>query len=84
MRYVISYDLVVPGRNYNTLITALESWGAQRILMSQWVVRWNGTSAQSIFNLVRANMDANDRLLVTCLDSSDWWSINLLANPNAI
>lgn len=84
MRYVISYDLLRPGRDYERLWAALRGLGAQRILQSQWVVRRNGTTAGAIRDNLQALIDANDRLLVTCLDSENWVSWNLMVNPNDV
>ena len=69
---MISYDLTQPGQNYVQLGAALEGAGAQRVLASQWIGRWNGTTAASLRDHFRQHMDASDRVLVTCLDRSDW------------
>lgn len=84
MRYTISYDLNSPGKDYQALYDALTRVGAKRILYSEWVVRWDGTTAESIRTYVWSYMDANDRLMVTCLDSTDWAGINLMFNPNTL
>ncbi len=59
MRYLISYDLDKPGQNYDKVIAALTAVGATRVLFSQWIVRWNNTTAASIRSYVWANMDSN-------------------------
>ena len=85
MRYVISYDLVTPGQNYNQLWEALRGFGAQRLLESQWIVRRNNTNAAGIRDALRACIvDANDHLLVTCLDNENWASWNTMVNPNTV
>lgn len=84
MRYLISYDLDAPGKNYDKVIAALKAVGAQRVLLSQWVVRWNNTTATNIRSYVWSHMDANDRLLVSSLDSADWAGMNLMVDPNTI
>ncbi len=84
MRYLISYDLDKPGQNYDAVIEALQTVGAQRVLFSQWIVRWNNTTAANIRSYVWKFMDANDRLLVSCLDSADWAGMNLMVDPNTI
>jgi hypothetical protein len=82
MRYVISYDLMAPEKNYQPLGDALASAGAKRVLLSQWVVRWNSTNAVTICEWVRTFIDPNDRVLVACLDSNDWAGWNLMVDPN--
>lgn len=84
MRYVISYDLLSPGKNYQTLYSALAGLAAQRILLSQWVTRRTGTTAQNLATYIAQYMDANDRLLVASLDSADWYGFNLMMNVNTI
>lgn len=84
MRYVISYDLNTPGKDYQTLWDALASIGAQRVLYSQWVVRRYETSAQGLANYLWRFMDANDRLLVISLDNTEWWGMNLMVDPQQI
>ena len=85
MRYVISYDLVDPGQNYDRLWEALRQLGAQRLLESQWIVRRTNTTATGIRDSLRpCIIDANDLLLVTCLDSQDWAGWNLMVDPNTV
>jgi hypothetical protein len=64
MKYLISYDLNTPGKDYKRLYDALASIGAKRILLSQWAVRRDGTTCAQIRDALWALMDSNDRLLV--------------------
>ncbi len=84
MRYVISYDLLAPGRDYTTLTNELRELRAQRILLSQWVVRRINTDAANLRDYLRRFIDSNDRILVTCLDSNDWAGWNLMVDPNTV
>ena len=84
MQYAISYDLVAPGRDYQRLYNELSRLGGERILLSQWVVNLADTSARSLLTHLRQYVDTNDRLMVTCLDSSDWAGVNLLADVSKI
>ena len=84
MRYVISYDLLTPGQNYEPLWEALRGLGAQRLLQSQWIVRRINTNAAGLRDFVGQYIDANDRLLVTCLDSTDWASLRVMVDPNTV
>ena len=84
MNYVISYDLLSPGKDYKTLTDTLFGLGARRILYSQWVVKRYNTNAVGIRDFLRGFIDSNDRLLVTCLDSNEWAGWNLLVDPNTL
>jgi hypothetical protein len=84
LRYVISYDLNRPGADYEALYDALSSVGAQRMLPSQWIVRWNNTRAESIRSFFQRHIAPNDRLVVSSLDSADWSGYNLMLDPNSI
>lgn len=84
MRYVISYDLNRPQQNYEQLYAQLRALGAAPLLFSQWNVRRNGTNAANLRNFVHPFIDANDRLLVTCLDGPDWAGVNLMAQIDNI
>lgn len=84
MRYVLSYDLNAPGRNYSTLYARLDELGFQRILLSQWIVRWNNTSAENILRVFLDHIDSNDRLMVMSLDSADWSAYRPMVDPNTI
>lgn len=57
MRYSISYDLVTPGKNYQSLWDALYSLGAIRILASQWLVTLHNTTPLDIAKSLVAFMD---------------------------
>ncbi|MCY4600025.1 MAG: hypothetical protein OXF27_08915 [Acidobacteria bacterium] len=54
------------------------------MLQSQWIVRWNGTTAATIRDIIRAYIDANDRLLVTCRDNTEWASWNAMVDPDTV
>lgn len=53
MRYMISYDLRNPGRNYQTLYDELESFKAKPVLESQWVFRRYNITAQGLRDYFR-------------------------------
>ena len=84
MRYIISYDLNTPGQNYEPLWEALREIGAQRILQSQWIARRINTNAENLRNYIDQHLDANDGILVTCLDNADWASRGVMVNPNSV
>ena len=47
MRYLISYDLMKPGKNYDALWAALKEIGAKRVLESEWLVKRINTNPLS-------------------------------------
>ncbi len=84
MRYLISYDLNKPGKNYDARINAITAMGGTRVLLSQWVVRRNDTSASGLRDHFWTFMDANDRLLVVSIDNSDWAGTNLMVKISSL
>jgi hypothetical protein len=86
MRYEISYDLNKPETafDYKRLYKELNELGAKKILYSQWVVHRTGTSAANLRDYLWKFMDGNDRLMVVCLNSSDWAGMNLMNDPNTM
>ena len=84
MRYLISYDLIAPGKDYQALWDELERLGAFRVLLSQWVVRRINTDAARLRDHLKSFVDFNDRILVVCLDNSNWGSYRALVNINDI
>lgn len=81
MVYLISYDLTRPGQEYEELWDGLESLGAQRLLRSQWAVKWFGSAAELNAHL-RGLIDAKDRLLVNALGEHAW--TNLAVDPQSV
>lgn len=65
MRYLISYDLLKPGKNYDPLWAALRTIGAERRLESEWEVALSGSTPLKLAQYVAQHIEANDRLLVT-------------------
>jgi hypothetical protein len=82
MRYLISYDLMAPGKNYDSLWTALENLGAVRVLDSEWAVTHPNSTPLDIANYCVQYMDSNDRILVTELPDNYAYR-NLIAKPKA-
>ncbi len=67
--WLVSYDLLVPGRNYEGLFQALRQMSATRVMLSQWALRSN-LSAMDILNRLIPHIDSNDRMIVSPLSSS--------------
>ena len=77
MKYVLSYDLISPGQDYQKLWDELASFNAYRVLESQWTFDRINTNASGLRNHFQQFIDTNDRLLIICLDSADWAAYNL-------
>jgi hypothetical protein len=82
MRYLVSYDLLNPGKDYRPLWTALGDLGGVRVLESQWVMDRTNTTPKGLADYILKFMDANDRILVTEMPSNYAYR-NLIAVPNA-
>jgi hypothetical protein len=67
--YLISYDLLKPGKNYDPLIDALTQQGAKRVLVSQWTLN-TYCSPKQIRDWARRYMDNNDRILISEINSN--------------
>ncbi len=61
--FSVSYDLLKPGKDYESLWARLRALSAKRVLFSQWMLRGNKSAAELRDDLKRF-IDANDRLLV--------------------
>lgn len=81
MKYLISYDLTLPGQNYPRLYTELQRAGAKRVLQSAWAMSTTASATQ-IANWLRNYVDANDRIVVTELNN--WASIRSMADINQV
>lgn len=75
-RFVVSYDLLSPGQDYESLINAIERLGGKKILDSQWCLR-SSLSAAQIRDHLWNYMEPRDRLLVNSTDKSDWAAMNM-------
>ncbi len=83
MRYLISYDLMAPGKDYSELWTALRQINAVRVLDSQWVTNRANTTPLGIANYCLKHMDSNDRILVAEMPDN-YGHKNLLVSPQQI
>jgi hypothetical protein len=82
--YLISYDLLNHATfgQYETLIAELHRLGAQRVLLSEWVVRRDETSVV-LRDHLRQYIHAADRLLVSEI-TVNWAGWNLLIDLTKI
>jgi hypothetical protein len=72
--FLIGYDLIKPGKNYNELFEAIKSLSTTwwHCLDSTWIIKSSRSEAQIRDSLLN-HIDANDRLLVVSL-SGGWAS----------
>ena len=77
--FLITYDLIQPGQNYNQLIEEIKNISGIYCspCLSTWIVR-SDLSANEITSRLNA-IDATDRLLVIEV-TSNWWSFGLRQN----
>lgn len=77
MVQLVSYDLLTPGKGYETLFTRLAAHGGRRVLLSEWVVV-TGLTADALWRDLNTHIDTNDRLLVTELTKNGQWGAGRL------
>lgn len=80
--YLISYDLMNHATfgQYETLIGELRKLGAQRVLLSEWLLRSNSASTD-ICKFLMNYIHVNDRLLVSEI-TANWASYKVLVDIN--
>jgi hypothetical protein len=82
--FTISYDLI-KRKDYPELWAELARIGAQRYLLSQWVVRRaDGVTASALRDHLKAFVDGDDRLFIQQIDGIGWASWNALIDINKV
>ena len=72
-KYIISYDLIGPNRNYDAIIKKIESYPISiSVLESVWIVVTDKTSTV-IRDDIYSVMDSNDKLFVAKLVGEAAW-----------
>jgi len=72
--YIVSYDLVSPGQNYEALYKAIKSYGNHYHMMeSVWLIS-TIEKATAIRDKLRQHVDGNDKLFVGKLTGEAAWS----------
>lgn len=62
--YLISYDLIRPGKDYSALHAHLKTYGNwAKPLESVWLVR-SSMTAEQVRNAAKAHLDVNDKIFV--------------------
>lgn len=77
MYHLISYDLKNPGRNYQSLIDAIQQFECFHVNGSCWIL-YSNYPAWQIRNFLAPHIDKTDNLLVC--DFHTWSSYNLNAH----
>ncbi|QTB26363.1 CRISPR-associated protein Cas2 [Lysinibacillus sphaericus] len=73
-KYIISYDLIGPNRDYNAVIKRIGTYPASvSVLESVWIVMTDKT-APEIRNDISSVMDSNDRIFVARLTGHAAWN----------
>jgi hypothetical protein len=71
--YMVSYDLIAPGKNYDQLIAHLNSYGTHfHVLKSQWLIVTDKSAAE-VRDDCRKFLDGNDKILVTVARAPGAW-----------
>ena len=73
--YLVSYDLI-KRKDYPELIDALNRVGAQKCLLSQWLVD-NPSPRQVLYEYLKEHIDSDDRLMVIEFEKKPTWNIGL-------
>jgi hypothetical protein len=73
--YMIGYDLLDPGQDYQDLFDAIEEIDSTcwHCLDSTWIVQ-SELSATEIRDALKVHLDDNDRLLVTAIKRPAAWT----------
>ncbi len=83
-KYIVSYDLRKPDKDYPDLINYLNKLAGVRILLSVWLVKSQIAAAALMEAIVKnGKVDANDRIFVGELGASASWE-RLLATDVAV
>ena len=90
MLYMISYDLMTPGKDYARLDAQIVKLSGQRVLLSQWVIAYAGgtlmtpiPTAGQLWTALKPYTDQNDRLLINELTQNMEWSSGRLLVTDA-
>ena len=71
-KYLVTYDLNSPGKNYSLLISKIKAYTNTKVCESAWIIRSNSTSVQ-IRDSFSREIDTNDTLFVAKLIGEAAW-----------
>lgn len=79
---IVTYDLCKPGKDYASLIKAIESFPfAQKVCLSTWVIK-TPLDCTAVRDLLLRHMDNNDRLFVAALTGEAAWHKAICGTEN--
>jgi hypothetical protein len=71
-KFLVSYDLKAPGRNYDSLYEVLKSASScWHNLESTWII-YSNTSIQTWCDRITSTLDKNDRFLIVHFDETEY------------
>ena len=74
--YLITFDLINPGQNYDLIIEKIEGIGRFcKCLKNVWIVESTQTSLE-VRNFLMQFLDENDLILVTNVTNNTAWSLH--------
>lgn len=79
--FIVTYDLIKPGKDYQKLIDKLTAMNAKRVLLSVWALK-SASTAGALRDTLKDYIDSNDRLLV--VQSADWASWRAMVDINTV
>ncbi len=69
--YLISYDLIKPGKDYTNLIAFLKKYSSwAKPLESVWIVK-SPLTAEGLRNEIQTHLDPNDKIIVVKVTNSE-------------
>lgn len=71
-KYIVTYDLKNPGKNYSNLIDKIKTYQYSKVCESAWIIRSNNESS-TIRNSLLKEIDNNDCLFVAELSGDAAW-----------
>lgn len=75
--YLVSYDLIKPGKDYTTLIAHLKTYSNwAKPLESVWLVK-SSLDASGLRDTIQRHTDANDKILIVKVTSETAAWVNL-------
>ena len=75
--YLISYDLVAPGRDYQLVYDYMKKFGERAKPLYTVYLVYTDKLASQIRDELKNLVDTNDKILVIKVDTSAWASFNL-------
>lgn len=71
--YIVTYDLVTPGKNYESLINKIKSFNDWARLGSSSYLIFSDKNTTDIRDVLVEDLDVNDKLYVSLMGNSAAW-----------